>query len=174
METQDILTISGLSLALLIAIVDWGALRAWLFSWPKALRFEKGGLNGRAITRLIWLGCGLYPTKALEVQVISIKEGIVNRPDFLPVPLRWTHYNTPTRMLLPKQYAYLDICEGDPTLETPVLCSAISFGKNESMYRLTNKVTQIELMWFSENGKTGKLTLYLEWNPTGVDFSLTR
>jgi hypothetical protein len=174
METQDILTISGLGLALLIAIVDWGALRARLFSWPKALRFEKGGLNGRAITRLIWRGCGLYPTRSIEVQVVSIKEGSKNRPDFLPVPLRWTHYNSPTRMLLPKQHAYLDICEGDPFSVAQVLCSAISFGMNASMYRLTDIVTQIELMWFSENGKTGKLTLYLKWNSNGADFSLTQ
>lgn len=58
---------------------------------------------------------GNATAKDVEVYIEEIANDGVKRDNFLPVPLRWTHYQTKgggqvVRNILPKQSVYLDFC----------------------------------------------------------------
>lgn len=119
-------------------------------------------------TRLKFLNDGSSVAEDVIVYVSEIIEQGTLRPEFLPVPLSWTHDGRYIRNFAPHEIWYLDLCRKNNVQDRnkPVLVLAagqqvptyedINEGKTILKIRLSQKSGQIrdyqiDLLWKPEN-----------------------
>lgn len=93
-----------------------------IVNWIPTVQTPWPSMEGSALklTRLLVKNNGGDVAHEVEIQITKIvdPDGLERR-DFLPVPLSWTHDGRSRRQLLIKQSAYIDFCIEDNTQNSP-------------------------------------------------------
>lgn len=173
----EFLTAIGTILAAVIALIValWGETLKKLFymSDMKLIEYHENLQTSRddvtqGHTRLKFLNDGGSVAEDVIVYVSEIIEQGSPRPEFLPVPLSWTHDGRYIRNFAPHEIWYLDLCRKNNIEDgnKPVLVLAagqqvptyedINEGKTTLIIRLSQKSGQIrdyqiDLFWKFEN-----------------------
>ncbi|MBT4124220.1 MAG: hypothetical protein HN981_03385 [Candidatus Pacebacteria bacterium] len=126
---------------------------------------KREGLTVQGHTRLLFFNEGNIIAEEVEVVVeMIIDYGGIERSDFLPVPLSWTHSGRSIRNFHPKQYGFLDLCRKDRTEdgENPKL--ALSAGQGVDNYEILYEgKTLLIISTSSKKGPLKRYSVSLEW-----------
>lgn len=108
--------------------------------------------------------CSAYDVEAYVTKIIDPDSQV--RPDFLPVPLSWTHDGRSKRNFHPNQYGYLDLCRRDDIgkqSESPKL--VLAAGGGVFNYEIICEGdTELELTLFELSGNVKKYNISLTYN----------
>ena len=156
------------SVALLIALFSEPLRRMWQTARLKfdvVLKNVQG--SGVVYYRLVAENAGNTTVKDSEVYVVKIFDDGVERQNFLPVPLRWTHasaYMTAGvyRNIHPKQTVLLDFCEyiAERNLVRLFLAAGGEVG-DYSIVRASQ--TRVFLKGYQGNGKVVEAEILINW-----------
>lgn len=121
-------------------------------------------------TRLKFLNNGGSVAKDVIVYIDEIVENDVVRPNFLPVPLAWTHDGRYIRNFAPHEMWYLDLCRKNNIAdnENPILVLAAGQGVTE-YDNLNEGTTILRITMSQESGQIKSYQVRLRWR-LGNDF----
>lgn len=105
------------------------------------------------VWRLAIKNIGTETAQDVQVDITKLIQNDSPRENFLTMPLRWTHVDSETRNILPKQTVYLDLIEHHTTKSSPTVNIASRFGSGVDDFReLDEGKTKLELTFYYQNG----------------------
>lgn len=135
------------------------------------------GRGDLIVYRLLIINVGNHKAQDVEVTVDKLYEdGGVERKNFLPVPLGWTHAHAYVRTAVlrdihPGQWVYLDLCdfihsqrEGQGFSEAVLRLSAQAGQEIPDFNRLKPGKTKLLLKAYQTDGKPLPIEIIVEWD----------
>lgn len=112
---------------------------------------------------------GSEVAKNVQIDVTKITDNEIERENFLPITLRWTHINKENRDIMPGQIVYLDVVELQMRRAVRAKLITNLGGEISDFEELKTGRTKITLTVYQENNVPFDKTIEISW-PTEIFF----
>jgi len=108
---------------------------------------------------------GRETAKSVQIDVTKIIDEGKKRKNFIPVPLRWTHYNCESRDILPKQTVNIDVLEHISKIGNEKVKLITNHGGGVDDFEvIKNGYSKITITVYLENGTSFTKMIEVSWH----------